>query len=235
MKTIILAGGMGKRLREVIKAVPKPMAPVGGRPFLEFLILQLLKYSIKDIVLSIGYKAESVRSYFGNGKRWGADIIYSEENEPLGTGGAIRKASELIKDDEFIAMNGDSFLDMDFNRLIPCHREKEAFATIGLAYVDNTGRYGRVETGEKGEITGFTEKGFNGPGYINGGVYLFSRKVMHNVPEGNVSLEEDVFPLLLGHGLYGMEVKGFFKDIGIPEDYRSLCNDKDIFARLAGA
>ncbi|HHT9158372.1 MAG TPA: nucleotidyltransferase family protein [Candidatus Brocadiaceae bacterium] len=235
MKTIILAGGMGKRLREVIKAVPKPMAPVGGRPFLEFLILQLLKYSIKDIVLSIGYKAESVRSYFGNGKRWGADIIYSEENEPLGTGGAIRKASELIKDDEFIAMNGDSFLDMDFNRLISCHREKEAFATIGLAYVDNTGRYGRVETGEKGEITGFTEKGFNGPGYINGGVYLFSRKVMHNVPEGNVSLEEDVFPLLLGHGLYGMEVKGFFKDIGIPEDYRSLCNDKDIFARLAGA
>ena len=235
MKTIILAGGMGKRLREVIKAVPKPMAPVGGRPFLEFLILQLLKYSIKDIVLSIGYKAESVRSYFGNGKRWGADIIYSEENEPLGTGGAIRKASELIKDDEFIAMNGDSFLDMDFNRLISCHREKEAFATIGLAYVDNTGRYGRVETGEKGEITGFTEKGFNGPGYINGGVYLFSRKVMHNVPEGNVSLEEDVFPLLLGHGLYGMDVKGFFKDIGIPEDYRSLCNDKDIFARLAGA
>lgn len=235
MKAIILAGGKGKRLREIIKDVPKPMAPVGGRPFLEFLILQLFRYNIKDIVLSVGYKAEAIKSYFDNGKKWGVNIIYSEEYEPLGTGGAVRKASELIEDDEFIVMNGDSFLDMDLGRFIACHREKKASATIGLAYVDDTGRYGRVETGKTGKITGFTEKGIKGPGYINGGVYLFSRKVMNNAPDGNVSLEEDVFPVLLGHGLYGMEVKGFFKDIGIPEDYRSLCNDKDIFARLAGA
>lgn len=235
MKAIILAGGKGKRLREIIKDVPKPMAPVAGRPFLEFLILQLLKYSIKDIVLSVGYKAESIRSYFNNGKKWGANIIYSQEDEPLGTGGAIRKASELIDDESFIAMNGDSFLDMDLDHFISCHSENEATATIGLAYVDDTGRYGQVETGEKGEITGFTEKGIKGPGYINGGVYLFSDKVMHNIPDGNVSLEEDVFPVLLGRGLYGMKVKGFFKDIGIPEDYTSLCNDKDILTRITGS
>jgi D-glycero-alpha-D-manno-heptose 1-phosphate guanylyltransferase len=232
MKAIILAGGAGRRLRGIIKDVPKPMAPIGGKPFLEFLILHLIKFNIKEIILSIGYKGDMIRAYFESGEKWGAHIKYCEENEPLGTGGAIRKASEMIKDDHFIVMNGDSFLDVDFNHLISYHKNKKANATICLAYVNNTGRYGRVETDKNGEIVKFAEKGFEGAGYINGGVYLLSNKVIHDIPDGQVSVETEVFPMLIKRGLYGMLVKGSFIDIGIPQDYLSLCNDPEMFSRL---
>src|SRR3989304_3798957 len=113
MKAVILAGGEGTRLREIIKDVPKPMAPVGGRPFLEYLILQLARWDFRKIILSIGYRGSIIKSYFGNGEQCGVNIKYSEEYEPLGFGGALRKAAQMIEDEQFIAMNGDSFFDID--------------------------------------------------------------------------------------------------------------------------
>jgi NDP-sugar pyrophosphorylase family protein len=226
MKAIILAGGQGKRLRSLINDIPKPMAPIKGKPFLEYLILQLKKQNIKDIIISTGYKGNIIKSYFQNGDNWDINIKYSEEGKPLGTGGALRKAGELIDDRQFIAMNGDSFFDIEFNQLISFHEDKQAVATIGLAYVETIERYGQVGIGNDGEITKFIEKGNSvSSGYINGGIYILTRELINKIPFGQVSLETEVFPNLRNKGLFGVKFKRFFVDIGNPEEYQRICKE----------
>ncbi|RJQ13368.1 MAG: hypothetical protein C4560_14185 [Nitrospiraceae bacterium] len=225
MKAVILAGGKGLRLREAIKDIPKPMAPVAGRPFLEYLILQLIRWDIREMILSIGYKGEVIRSYFDNGSKWGVRIEYSEETEPLGTAGALKEAAGLITDENFIAMNGDSFFNLDLKTLIGFHEKHNADATIGLVRAGDSGRYGSVKVNGSGVVAAFTEKGSAGGGEINGGIYILRRSVADSIPPGNVSFETDVLPKLAGNGLYGMASKGFFIDIGIPGDYFQLCKD----------
>ena len=124
-------------------------------------------------------------------------------------------------------MNGDSFLDINFDGFISFHKKQSATATMGLVYVDDMSRFGKVEINEKNEVTGFVEKGVGNSGLINGGVYLFNRDIFGDMPDGKVSLESDFMPTLIYHGLYGMVVKGFFVDIGIPQDYVSLCQNAD--------
>jgi len=226
MKAIILAGGEGKRLRSVINDVPKPMAPINGKPFLEYLILQLRKQNIKDIIFSIGYKGSIIKSYFQDGDNWDINIEYSEEDKPLGTGGALRKAGELIDDEQFIVMNGDSFFDIELKQLISFHEDKQAVATIGLAFVETIERYGHVEIRNDGEVTKFVEKGNSvSAGYINGGIYLLTSKLINKIPLGQVSLETEVLPNLIGRGLFGMKFKSFFIDIGNPEEYQRICKE----------
>ena len=226
MKAIILAGGQGKRLRSVINDIPKPMAPIKDKPFLEYLILQLKKQKIKDIIISTGYRGHIIKSYFQDGGNWGINIEYSEEDKPLGTGGALRKAGELIDDEQFIVMNGDSFFDIEFKQLISFHEDKQAVATIGLAYVETIERYGQVESGNDGEVTKFNEKGNSGsPGYINGGIYILNSEIINKIPLGQVSLETEVFPNLTNDGLFGVKFKRFFIDIGKPEEYQRICKE----------
>ncbi|RJQ55214.1 MAG: hypothetical protein C4526_04005 [Nitrospiraceae bacterium] len=225
MKAIILAGGFGMRLREVIKDIPKPMAPVDGRPFLEYLVLQLAGRGVDEIIMSVGYKGDVIRACFGNGERWGIRISYSEEKEPLGTGGALKKAAGSADDGRFVVMNGDSFLNIDMDEFMNFHSKKNASATIALVQTGNAGRYGRVETDGAGAVVNFSEKGNGVEGYVNGGIYIFERDIIRHVPDGKVSLEEDVLPRFSGNGLYGMPTNGFFIDIGIPEDYLRLCDN----------
>ena len=226
MKAIILAGGEGKRLRSVINDVPKPMAPINEKPFLEYLILQLRKQNIKDIIFSIGYKGSIIKSYFQDGDNWDINIEYSEEDKPLGTGGALRKAGELIDDEQFIVMNGDSFFDIEFKQLISFHEDKQAVATIGLAYVETIERYGHVEIGNDGEITKFVEKGNSvSAGHVNGGIYILNSELINKIPLGQVSLETEVLPNLINRGLFGMKFKSFFIDIGKPEEYQRICKE----------
>lgn len=234
MKAIILAGGAGLRLKEIIKDVPKPMAPVGSRPFLEYLVLQLVKWGIKEIIFSVGYNKNVIKSYFCNGEKFNARITYSEEDKPLGTGGAIKNAFGLIDDKEFIVMNGDSFLDLNFNDFISFHKKQNAIATIGLTCVNDISRYGMVEIDGKGEITRFTEKNTGKHGFVNGGVYIFKREIVENIPAGTVSLENTVLPALINHGLYGLVAKGFFVDIGVPNDYLFLCKNHDKLQSAVG-
>jgi len=226
MKAIILAGGQGKRLRSVINDIPKPMAPIKDKPFLEYLILQLKKQNIKDIIISTGYRGHIIKSYFQDGGNWGINIEYSEEDKPLGTGGALRKAGELISDEQFIVMNGDSYFDIEFNQLISFHEGKQAVTTIGLAYVETIERYGQVEIGNDGEITKFIEKGNSvSSGYINGGIYILTSELINKIPLGKVSLETEVFPNLINEGLFGVKFKSFFVDIGNPEEYQRICKE----------
>lgn len=225
MKAIILAGGRGLRLREVVKEVPKPMAPVAGRPFLEYLICQLVLWDIKEVILSIGYKGEAVSSYFQDGSRWGICIRYSKEDSPLGTGGALRKAAQLIDDEQVVVLNGDSFLRANIDELISCHKNKRSMATLGLAWIDDIQRYGAVEIDEVGRIVRFCEKKPGGKGLINGGLYIFSRDFIQSISQTVASLEKEILPRWLQRGLYGVVVKDFFVDIGIPQDYVKLCEE----------
>lgn len=225
---LILCGGQGSRLQEVVSDIPKPMAPIAGKPFLEYLILQLKSWAINDIVLSVGYKKESIISYFSNGAKWNVNITYLQEEIPLGTGGAIREALKMIDDRDIIAMNGDSFFDADFSELINYHRSKNALATLSLVKMDDTGRYGRVVMDEHGEIISFTEKQSRREGLINAGLYILNRRILSYLPDGTLSFESDVLPQLVRKELYGLTQQGFFIDIGIPDDYRSLCNNPEM-------
>ena len=220
MKAIILAGGMGTRLRGVIDDIPKPMAPVGGKPFLEYLLLQLKRWKTADVVLSVGYKKEIIKSYFRNGNQFGIHISYSEEEQPLGTGGALRKAISLNGDPYFIVMNADSFFNINFEDLIEYHNSKPGLTTMSLAFVKDGSRYGSVEINDDGSVTTFQKKGPNNPGFINGGVYVINRTIAKYIPEKKISLEEHVLPLLKEDNLlHGKVFDAFFLDMGTPEDY----------------
>ncbi len=227
VKCVILGGGKGVRLRKVINDIPKPMAPVAGKPFLEYLILQLKKYNIRDVVISIGYKGDAIKSYFGNGGKWDMNISYSSEDEPLGTGGALKKAINMVDNEQFIVMNGDSYLDIDLSKFLNFHKERHAETTLSLAHRNDTSRYGRVEINKEGKVHSFIGKGVSGCGLINGGIYVFHQDIADIIPDGNISLEDMILPIIIEKGLFGMTVNGFFIDIGIPEDYLMICNESE--------
>ncbi len=223
MQALILAGGLGTRLQEMLSDYPKPMALISGRPFLEYLILQLKRYNLTEIVLCIGYLAEKIKEYFQDGTKWGVKIEYSEEKEPLGTGGAIKLADNLIKNDNFLVLNGDSYLDIKFNELIEFHKLEEALATLALVEINKPDRYGLVEIDKDYHITSFIEKGaVSKSNLINGGIYIFHKKIFNFIPEGRVSLEKDIFPKLIGKRFYGKPHRAYFIDIGVPEDYKKI-------------
>ena len=220
VSVIILAGGMGTRLKDVINDLPKPMAPVGEKPFLEYLILQLVRWGLRDIILSVGYKQEVIKAYFGNGERWGVNIRYAVENLPLGTGGAIREAMLLTTADSVMVMNGDSFVNLDVSAFWDFHNKKWAIFSLALVNMDDTGRYGMIEIDANGRVLAFKEKQVNGPGLVNSGVYLLNRNALEYFPSsGVVSLENDVLPYLVGKNMFALPSSVFFIDIGIPEDY----------------
>ena len=220
MQALILAGGLGTRLRKVANNCPKPMMQVGGSPFLEYLILQLKRYNLTEIILSIGYLGDKIREYFQNGRQWGVRIRYSEEKAPLGTGGAVKLAEDFIKADDFLVLNGDSYLDMNLNDLIRFHKLQKALVTLALVEVHKPDRYGLVEIDDDYRITNFRERGaVSKSSLINGGIYIFHKKIFGFIPEGKISLEKDIFPILMGKRFYGKLHKAYFVDIGIPEEY----------------
>ena len=220
MQSLILAGGLGTRLRKTVGNKSKPMALINGRPFLEYLLWQLKKYRLREIVLCIGYLGNQIKEYFGDGRKWGVSIRYSQERIPLGTGGAIKLAEHLVKGDTLLVMNGDSFLDIALDQLIEYHYQKKALATLALVEVKNIGAYGVVEIDKKRRIINFVEKsGGSSSRLINGGVYIFNRRLMDLIPEGKrVSIEEEIFPKLVGNAFFGMPKKVYFIDIGISEE-----------------
>lgn len=226
VKALILAGGLGTRLSGVLRDLPKPLAPVAGRPFLYYLIRQLTVHGFRDIVLSTGHLGEKIVESFGDGRDLGIHIDYSNEDRPAGTGGAVRLAEKHLEGDEFFVLNGDSFLDVDLEKLVEAHREHTAQVTMALARVDDTSRYGGVSVDASAKITRFEEKRAGAcPGLINAGIYVLDKKIFDRIPNEPrpVSLEREVFPTLLGEEFYGHVVEAFFWDIGVPDDYAALC------------
>ena len=238
IKAVLLVGGMGTRLRSVVGAKPKPLAAVGSGSFLELLVRQLRHQGIRRLVLCTGYLAEQIENEFGDGRAVGLSIEYSKEPQPLGTAGAVKLAQPYLRyEPDFLVMNGDSFLEMDFCRLIEFHRAHAGLASMAVLRVPNATRYGTVEMDTNGRVIRFAEKtGDDAPGLINAGVYVFNRGLFEHIPDGPASLERDVFPKLLDYGIHALEQHGMFIDIGTPEDYaraQSIC-DRLYQAALCG-
>ena len=217
---VILAGGFGTRLSHVVSDVPKPMAPVYGRPFLCYLLDRLADAGIQRVVLATGYMHEVIETYFGTGYQ-GLEIIYSNEDQPLFTGGAIRQAAEKIQSEDFVVLNGDTLFDIDFQQLYDFHTSHDAHLSIALRRVEDTGRYGAV-TCENDRIVAFHEKtDSQGAGDINGGIYAINRAWLLNqdLPT-KFSFEKELMQPLAGDPhFYGLSFNDYFIDIGVPEDY----------------
>lgn len=218
MEAIILAGGFGTRLRAVVPDVPKPMAPIGERPFLEILLSQLAQAGFQRVVLALGYKAEMIQEHFGSDYA-GIKLVYAIENKPLGTGGAIRQALEYCLADHVFIFNGDTYLDLEVSQVEACWQQFRDPIIVARPVLD-TARYGRVES-ELGRFIGFSEKGAGGPGLINAGCYIFPRTLLHAFESGSpFSLETDFLAKAVHEIDFRVFVtKGHFIDIGVPEDY----------------
>ena len=217
---VVLAGGFGTRLRSVVSDRPKVLAEVGGRPFLEYLLDQLVAEDVKSVVLCTGYLGEQVQRRLGSSYRTLA-LRYSREPQPLGTGGALRLALPMLDTDPVLVMNGDSYCDTRLDTFANSHASRSAPATILLAETDDTRRYGRVQVDDEGRVLRFSEKSNDmDPGLVNAGIYLLSRTLIGAIAFGRaVSLEREVFPDWIGRGLYGYCTHGRLWDIGIPESY----------------
>ena len=218
---IILAGGFGTRLQSVVSEVPKPMAPVAGHPFLEFLLAYAYHQGIQKAILSVGYKHELIEAHFKKEYR-GMKIEYAIEEEPLGTGGAIWNALQFCAKETVLVMNGDSLLEVDIQALGRLKTEKSADMLLSLKPMQDFDRYGVVEVDEDLRILQFMEKTYRKTGLINGGVYCFDTEWAEKLPvSGRFSFEKDVLETFVGtHAFFGFISTGYFIDIGIPEDYQ---------------
>jgi D-glycero-alpha-D-manno-heptose 1-phosphate guanylyltransferase len=229
VKAVLLVGGLGTRLRSVVPSAPKVLASVGKRSFLELLVGQLSSQGIRRLVMCTGYLADQIEKEFGDGRALNIAIEYSKEEKPLGTAGAVKRAQQYLQDvPDFLVMNGDSFLEINFHSLMGFHQSHDAMATMAVLRVEDTSRYGTVHVDTDARVRGFAEKaGSELPGLVNGGVYIFNHAVLQYIPEHPSSLERDVFPGLLDHGVYAQEQRGMFIDIGTPADYaraQQLCD-----------
>jgi len=221
-EAIILAGGFGTRLRPVISDLPKPMAPVNGKPFLHYLLSYLRHSGIEKAVLSVGYMAEKIEAHFGKNYS-GIAIGYARENEPLGTGGGIRLAMEQCAGAQALVLNGDTFFNVPLGQFSEAHLNHAADATLALRKVHDGSRYGTIETQES-RIVSFREKnpGAKGEALINGGVYALRKDVFFELTEANknFSIEQDFFAQYANKlWLQAFPSDAYFIDIGIPEDY----------------
>ncbi len=223
MKAVILVGGQGTRLRPLTLATPKPMVPLANQPFVSYVLEHLQDHGIEDIVFSMGYLPEGIKSYFGDGSRLGLNLTYVIEEHPLGTAGAVKNVEEHVRDSDFLVLNGDILTDLDIRSMIERHREKKAVGTLALTPVENPTAYGLVRMGNDDEVLGFLEK----PSWdqidtnlINAGTYVLSSQVLDMIPPGvEYSFERGVFPKLVGKGLYAFRSQSYWMDIGTPEKY----------------
>jgi NDP-sugar pyrophosphorylase family protein len=218
--SLVLCGGLGTRLREVVPDRPKPLAEVGGRPFVTYLLDQLQDAGIGTVVMCTGYGGERIRATLGDAYR-GLRLVYSQEPGPLGTGGALRLALRYVESAAALVLNGDTYCDTELTAFWNWHQRARAEATLLVRRVPDIRRYGQVCLAEDGRVLGFAEKNGAGPGSVSAGIYLIAQRLLRAIPGGApISLERDVFPLWCRHGLlYAYSGARDMLDIGTPESY----------------
>jgi len=224
LKALILAGGYGTRLRPLTYTCPKPMLPLAGRPVLHHITEFLSNNRLKDIIITTNYLRERIEVYFGDGSKFGVKIVYSQEDEPLGTAGAVKNAEKYL-DDDFVVIQGDNITDMDLGHVLKFHKEKGALATIALIAVENPWEYGIAELNYENRVIRFLEKPRPAECFsrlANTGLYIFEQRALDYIPDKHVyDFSKELFPKLLQlkERLYGCKVEGFWADIGQPTSY----------------
>lgn len=231
-EALILAGGKGTRLKDVAPGVPKPLLPVAGRAFIEWLIISLRSRGCSRVVLSVGYRAEQIVDHF-SGVDLGLEMVISPEDTPLGTGGALRLALPHLEGNRFLVLNGDSICPFSIQKMEEVHTRHQARATLWLVGVPDASRFGEVVADPDGRVLAFREKKARPccakPRFISAGVYVVERVWAQSIPrQRSISLETELFPLLINDGLWSVSGKGPFLDIGTPE---SLARADDFLAR----
>ncbi len=235
-QAVILAGGLGTRLRPITETIPKPMVEINGKPFLEYLFEHLKKYGITRIILCAGYLGNKIEEYFGNGEKFGLEIKYSYEEELLGTAGAIKNAEKLIETNVFLVLNGDTYNNLDINALLETHKSSNLSLTMTVTSAVNPQEQELVEVKE-GRIINFYRRNTiehkeylqrNSNPLINAGVYVFNKNILNLIPpKEKVSSEKELFPSLIGKiGVF--ECKGYYKDIANPQ----LCNELEEYFKF---
>ncbi len=225
MKAVVMAGGEGTRLRPLTSNQPKPMVPVVGKPCMEHIIELLRTHGFEDVVITVAFLPQAIRSYFGDGESMGLRIEYSVEESPLGTAGSVRLAAGKL-DDTFLVISGDALCDVDLTKLVEFHKEREASVTIGLKSVENPLEFGIVVTDSEGRVERFLEKPSWGQVFsdtINTGIYVLEPEVLNHVPTDRpYDFSKELFPLLLemGRPIYGLPLEGYWQDIGDLDQYR---------------
>ena len=223
MQALILAGGEGTRLRPLTTTMAKPVVPLANHPHLELMIQWLRWHGVDDVILSCGFLADGVRQVLGDGDQLGVSIRYVEEPEPLGTGGALRFAGDLLAE-RFFMLNGDVLTDIDLTAQLAQHEQTGARATLALVGVEDPSAYGLVRRREDLSVSEFLEKPSPDEidtNLINAGAYILERSVVDEMPPPgtNISIERDVFPKLVSRGLFGFAAEGYWIDIGTPDRY----------------
>lgn len=229
MEAIILAGGLGTRLKSVVKDVPKPMANINGKPFLEFVLTYLHQQGVQHAVLAVSYKYELIQKHFNNSYKT-ISLSYSIENTPLGTGGALKQALNLCDEKEVFVCNGDTLFEINLAKLLQCkHETQESMLCLALKQMQNFDRYGRVELNKTGFITAFKEKEFCKLGLINGGIYLINKNIFDYFTHQQNFNVKDLFSFEHFLQRYFKDLKAracvfddYFIDIGVPEDYERV-------------
>jgi NDP-sugar pyrophosphorylase family protein len=222
---IVLCGGAGLRLRSVTGDAPKSLANIGGRPFLEILVSQLRRHGFQSVILAVGYQRDPIRTHFGDGAAYGLAVKYAIESAPLGTGGALRNADDLIESDTALIMNGDSYTDADLTAFVADYRNAKPDVSMLVVPVDGRVDCGLVSVDADGKVLGFKEKqSALGKQYVNAGIYMATKHALGGIQPGTqVSLETDLFPRWLAEGkdLRAFIHPGECIDIGTPERYQS--------------
>lgn len=216
-EAIILAGGLGTRLAKTVSDRQKVMAPAGGRPFLAYVLEDLAKKGFCRVVLAVSYHHEQIKEYFGNNFS-GINILYSIEDVPLGTGGAIKKALELCEDTDIAVINGDTFFDIDYNCLYDFYRDTKASVVLAAKEMPDCTRHSTLDIADDGRITVFAEKKPQKKGFINGGIYIVNKNIFCNITAARFSFEKDILEKMQ-KGLYAKKCNGYFIDMGVPEAY----------------
>jgi mannose-1-phosphate guanylyltransferase len=224
MQAIVLVGGEGTRLRPLTTTIPKPALTLVDRPFLAYMVEWLGSHGVTEVVLACGFLPDQLREALGDEDWAGVRLSYVTEPEPRGTAGAFRFAADSLGDrleSRFLALNGDVLTDLDLTALLRSHQEREARASLALYPVEDSSVYGLVHCEEDGAVRAFLEKtGEQSPGEINAGAYVLERSVLDLIPAGReVSIEREVFPRLVGEGLHGLALDGYWMDIGTPDRY----------------
>ena len=223
---IILSGGQGTRLKSVVGDQQKVFAKINNEPFLNILLKHIHSQGGRRIILSTGFKAQDLEDYYKK-ESLGLEILFSREDSPLGTGGAIKKACALVKTDDFFALNGDSFCALDYLAFLKFHQRHDALSSIAVTQVANNSDFGTISLDNQGQIISFQEKiSSRSPKFVNAGIYCFAKEITKYMPAQDVfSIERDFFPTLVGKTFFGYPIKEKFLDIGTPERFEQAKKD----------